>query len=97
MFVAVPLIAIAISGHQAAEYKIVEVQRTAKFAGKLGQLVREALVVEHDGQRITINVRGDYHTQCVPPARRFHEGDQIRLSSPASDGASVNRESIHRG
>jgi hypothetical protein len=97
MIAAVPLLVIALSNHQATTYKVIEVQRTAKFAGKFGQLVREALVIEHDGQRITINVRGDYHTQCVPPSRRFHDGDQIQLSSPASDGVSVNRESIRRG
>jgi hypothetical protein len=97
MIAAIPFIAIALSGPQATDYKVVEVQRTARFAGKLGSLVRESLVLEHDGQKITINVRGDYHTHCVPPSRRFHEGDQVRLSSPASDGASIDRDRIHRG
>ena len=97
MFVPAPILAALLAVHQASSYKIVEIDRTAIFAGKLGQLVHESLVIERDGKRYTITVRGDYHTTCVHPNQRLREGDEVRLSSPLSEATtSVTRDSIRR-
>src|SRR4051794_5582782 len=86
-----------LASDQAATYKVVEIARHAAFAGKLGDLVHESLVVERDGKRYTITVRGDYHTRCVRPSQRFHEGEEIRLSGSLSgDTTSIARDRIGR-
>ncbi len=64
--------------HQ-ARYEIIQVNRQAVFAGRLGDRVREALVVERNGTRYTIHVKGDYHTRNVRLSQRFQEGETIRL------------------
>lgn len=80
-----------------AEYKIVEVRREAKFAGKLGQLVSEDLIVEATGTRILVHVAGSYHTMCVRPGQRLHEGDTITIRGEApSEGATIPRGRIAR-
>lgn len=85
------------SDMQATTYKIVEIERRSAFAGKLGRRVHESLVLEKDGQRYTISVRGDYHTNCVRPWQRLKEGDEIKLGAPLTESAtSVSREGIIR-
>ncbi len=77
-----------------SDYTIVEIHREARFAGKLGELVHESLVLEHDGKRVTVDVRGDYHTMCVRPWQRLQEGQTIRINRALGDR--VNRADIAR-
>ena len=78
-----------------ADFRIVEVQRHAVFAGRLGELVHEDLVLESEGQRVTLSVRGDYHTACVRPWQRLHEGETLRLDLRPGQ-TSVAREQLRR-
>lgn len=97
MFVPAPILTALIAASQATSYKIVEIDRTAVFAGRLGNLVHESLVVEREGKRYTITVHGDYHTACLHANQRLHEGDEIRLTVPLTESTtSVARESIRR-
>lgn len=97
MFIAATFAVILNAPSQAESYKIVDIARQSVFAGKLGDLVHETLTVERDGQRYTITVRGDYHTRCVRPGQRFHEGDMIQFSgSPTASEFSVDRDRISR-
>ena len=80
----------------ADNFKIVEIDRKTAFAGRLGLRVHENLVVERDGHRYTINVKGDYHTRFVRVSQRLKEGDEIRLPAISGDSATVSRERISR-
>lgn len=90
------LAALTMPGNTTATYRIVEIERDAHFAGRLGKRVHEKLVVESNGQRYTVDVRGDYHTRCVRPAQRLREGDEVRLPDLSGDRASVARDQISR-
>jgi hypothetical protein len=80
-----------------AEYKIVEVRRDAKFAGRLGQRVTEDLVVERAGSRILVHIAGAYHTMCVRPSQRLHEGDTVTIRGEApNEGATIPRGRISK-
>ncbi|RYG25789.1 hypothetical protein EON82_05820 [bacterium] len=80
-----------------AEYKIVEIRRESKFAGKLGHRVSENLVVEAAGTRILVHIAGSYHTMCVRPGQRLHEGDTITIRGEApSEGATIPRGRISK-
>jgi transketolase C-terminal domain/subunit len=97
MIAVAPLAISLIVTKQATTYKIVEIERHAVFAGKLGDLVHEALVVERDGNRYTITIEGDYHTACLHEKQRFHKGDTIRLGSPISGNTTIDRDRVGRG
>ena len=56
------------------EYVVREVRREASFAGRLGQRVREELVLEQGGRVIVVEVAGAYHTMCVHPSARLEAG-----------------------
>ena len=80
-----------------ADYKIVEIRRESKFAGRLGQLVSEDLVVERAGTRVMVHIAGSYHTMCVRPRQRLHEGDTVTIRGEApSEGATIPRGRIVR-
>lgn len=90
-------ITLGLTSLESIEYKIVEVKRTAVFAGKLGDLVHEDIVVERDGNRFTVSVDGDYHTQCARTWQRLHEGENVRLSGTLGSGMNrVDRMSISK-
>ncbi len=78
------------------EYVIRDVARESFFAGKLGHLVKEDLTLERDGRRLTIRVRGDYHTMCLRVRDRFAVGDRISLPAEARDDRAVDRHRIKR-
>jgi hypothetical protein len=86
---------LAVPSAASATYTIVEIDRESHFAGRLGQRVHEKLVVESDGQRYTVDIRGDYHTRCVRPWQRLKEGDEVRLPD-LRDRSSVARDQISR-
>ena len=91
MFI-VPIVAILPTQ---ADYKIVEIRRESAFAGKLGQRVTEDLVVERAGSRILVHIAGSYHTMCVRPGQRLHEGDTISIHGEVpSEGATIPRGRI---
>lgn len=94
MFLALALSPCLLS-QDSANYKVLEVKAQAVFAGRLGDRVREDLIVEGSGGRITIHVKGDYHTRMTRPSQRFHAGDKIHLPRAVSGPeASVDRWSI---
>lgn len=70
-------------GATAPEWRVVEIHRTAVFAGKLGDRVHERLTIARDGEQRDIEVVGDYHTRCTRPWRRIREGDAIRIAPGA--------------
>lgn len=89
------VLAPSLVGRESADYKVLQVKSESVFAGRLGDRVREDLIVEGASGRVTIHVRGDYHTQMTRPSQRFHAGDQIRLAKSVSGPvANVDRWSI---
>lgn len=79
----------------ATEYKIVDIQRTSVFAGKLGQRVSEDVVIEKAGMQIRVHIAGSYHTLCVREGQRLHVGETISIRGAApADGDTVPRGRI---
>jgi hypothetical protein len=78
------------------EYVVREVRREASFAGRLGQRVREELVLEQGGRVIVVEVAGAYHTMCVHPSARLEAGDRVSIGRDLRDGSKVSRDSIRR-
>ena len=68
-----------------SSYKIVEINRIASFAGKMGQEVRETWKVEKDGQSYSVSV-SPYHTRVARTPAEFKEGETVRISGFVRDG-----------
>jgi len=78
MIYLVPLLISNMDQHVDGEYKVVRVERTEAFAGKLGRRVEETLTVERDGTTYTVHLHG-YHTAITRNRHEYHEGETIRL------------------
>ena len=83
MIYLVPLLTAPLAQNVDAEYKIVCVERTEVFAGKLGRLVNETLTVERDGATYTVKLNGR-HT-AIHGHHTYREGDSIRLRGSIHD------------
>ena len=68
------------------DYKIVDVNVDTKFAGRLGKRIMTDLVVEADGQRVTIHIQDVRHTRFQSATSTFKVGEFIAL--PNLDGKS---------
>jgi hypothetical protein len=76
--------------------QIVEVRQESVFAGRLGERVRETLVVTVGGERFEVRVVGDYHTRTTRHYQRFQPGQTVRLPVSERRAADVARERIGR-
>lgn len=87
MFVSVlPFLA---SDFAADTYEIKAVERTASFAGRMGELVHDNLTVERDGKSYTVIISGSYHTMNVRKSDRFAVGQKVSISSHPSDDGKI--------
>ena len=68
------------TGVQPVQYTVDSVERTARFAGKLGDLIEESLTVSAGGAKYTLVVEGAYHSRFLTESRRIHAGDRILVS-----------------
>lgn len=80
---------------QDTTYTVIEVKRTEHFAGRLGNRVREALVIEAGTRRYEVSIVGAYHTLHMG-SKRLKVGDKVRISGRSNpvDGR-IQREDIH--
>lgn len=78
-------------------HRITEVERTAVFAGRLGQRITETLVVDAGGRKVRIVLLGAYHSRAVAESARLRAGDEIRLGFPIrSDEMRAPRDEVRR-
>lgn len=66
------------------DYKIVEIDRVSRFAGKMGREVRETWRVSKDGQSFNVIVM-PYHTK-IAGAASYSEGDSVTIHSKPRGG-----------
>lgn len=81
----------------AAVYRVVDIRQERSHAGKLGERVRETLVLESGSQRYTVRVDGKFHTNISGRAGQVRKGDRIFLmgrSNPV-DGV-IRRDDIRK-
>lgn len=90
-----PLIAISIAISNSDSYRVVEVTRTERFAGRLGKLVQESLVLERGGDKVCVHVRGYAH-DWVGRANHWRVGDHVTLHEAFSASGWISREAIKR-
>lgn len=78
-------------------YRVVEVRQERAFAGKLGERIREMLVLEAGSQRYTVRVEGHIHTLTTRSTVLVKRGDRIVIvgRSRPEQGA-IRREDIRR-
>lgn len=76
LFAVLPLTAAT----QPVQYTVDSVERSAQFAGKLGDLINESLIVSSGSNKYTLVIDGAYHSRFVRESRRIHAGDHILAS-----------------
>lgn len=86
MLTLIPILATAITTANHHDYKVVSVERTEAYAGKLGRRVHQTLLVERDGKRYSITL-GRSHTAIARSTKSYSAGDTVR-----PDWGSIIRE-----
>ncbi len=78
-------------------YNVVEVRQEKSFAGRLGERVKETLVIAVGSQTYMVRVDGNFHTNIDRGTTLVKKGDKVTFvgRSNPKDG-SVRREDIRK-
>jgi len=77
----VPLIPLEFNSIEPVQYRITDVMRQSSFAGKMGRLVHDNLLVERDGRSYKVIIAGSYHTMCLRLQDRFSVGQTVEIQA----------------
>lgn len=75
-------------------FEILDVERHAVYAGRLGHRInREVLVLKDGARTVRVTIRGAYHTVTMPKGQVFRAGQHVALAQlPAKNG--VDRRDV---